>query len=325
MSWSTTLKNRQQIRAQMESGEEIAVMFSDIRGFTSYTARKGDHAAYRLSQLHEALLKKQIEERGGIIVKTMGDGIMAAFAEPMEGIQAAVKIQHAIRSHNKEEPEEPIDVGIGIASGTPIMTEADMIGHSVNLSQRVSSLAKGGQILVTEKIKESTSLSEDLHYLPMGERELKGLEAERLYEVAWMAEVSRLSDAKDHLTLVLTERGTVVIELAKEVQDEIARALEQLKSVPEKEGSALSAFLQRAIAGFTQKIIDKSLGAFGLAREHELGEIDLSLRGKDLIARVGRKKLSLEGVDPEAAAAFLEKLNAVKQRLVKPDADSEGR
>lgn len=318
MSWSTPLKNRQQIRAQMGAGEEIAVMFSDIRGFTSYTARKGDHAAYRLSQLHETLLKEKIEEREGIIVKTMGDGIMAAFTRPSEGIKAAVKIQREIRSHNKGSPKEPIDVGIGLASGTPIMTEIDLIGHSVNLSQRISSLAKGGQILVTKKVKDLTPLEKGLHYLSLGERELKGLGTERIYEVAWMAECCRLSDAENHLTLVLTERGTIVVELAKELQDEIKGALEELKT-SEEEG-AFAALLQRAIAGFTQKVIDKSLNTFGVAREQALDQIDLSLHGTDLIAKLGRKKLSLKGVDPNAAAVFLKKLDEVKQRLARSPA-----
>lgn len=315
MPWGTTLESRQQICAQMEAGEEIAVMFSDIRGFTSYTARKGDHAAYRLSQLHETLLKEKIEEREGIIVKTMGDGIMAAFTKPSEGIKAAVKIQQEIRSRNKGSPEEPIDVGIGLASGTPIMTELDLIGHSVNLSQRISSLAKGGQILTTKKVRDSTPLAEGLHYLSLGERELKGLEAEHIYEVAWMAECCRLSDRENHMTLVLTERGTVVVELAKELQDEIKGALEELKT--SEEAGVFAALWQRAIAGFTKKLIDKSLGAFGVAREQALDQIDLSLHGSDLVAKLGRRKLSLKGVDYKAATVFMKKIDEIKQRLAR--------
>ncbi|MCK4246854.1 adenylate/guanylate cyclase domain-containing protein, partial [Candidatus Bipolaricaulota bacterium] len=158
MSWSTTLKNRHQVRNQMEAGQEIAVMFSDIRGFTSYTARRGDHAAYQLSQLHTALLKERIEEQDGFIVKTLGDGIMAAYPSATKSIQAAVNIQQEIRERNKASSEDPIDIGIGLATGRPIMSNFDMIGHSVNVSQRVSSLAKGGQILVTEQVRQSTPI-----------------------------------------------------------------------------------------------------------------------------------------------------------------------
>ena len=107
MSWSATLKNRQRLRSQIEAGEEIAVMFSDIRGFSSYTVEKGDEAAYHLSQLHTTLLRERIEGHGGVLVKTLGDGIMGAFAEPAESINAAVTIQRSIRTRNQGTPDEP--------------------------------------------------------------------------------------------------------------------------------------------------------------------------------------------------------------------------
>lgn len=316
MSWSTTLKNRQLIRARVESNEEIAVMFSDIRGFTAYTARAGNRAAYHLSQTHESLLKERIESRGGILVKTLGDGVMAAFAEPDQGVRAAVTVQQAIRARNHDLPKEPIDVGIGLASGTPIMTESDMIGHVVNLSQRVSSLAKGGQILVTERIKSEAAVLEGMHYLPVGRQKLKGLEAEPLYEVVWMGEVARLSNAQDDLTLVLTERGTIVVELAKEVQAKIDDALEKLKDVQDKgEDGAFSAFLQRTIARFTQGIIDKSLSAAGITREQPLDRVEITLEGPNPQVRIGKKVVNLHGVDPQDIRNFKEQVAQLKSKL----------
>jgi len=317
MSWSTTLKNRQQIRAQVESNEEIAVMFSDIRGFASYTAKRGDRAAYRLSQLHESLLKGRIEDRSGILVKTMGDGIIAAFPQPLDGIEAAVKIQEEIRLRNQDSPEEGIDVGIGLTSGTPIMTESDMIGHAVNLSQRISSIAKGGQILVTEAIRESTPLSSHLRYIPLGKQEMKGVGVEPVYEVAWMGEVSRLSDGGDGVTLILTDRGTVVVELAKEVQGQIAQALEDLKSSQGQGEPVFSALLQRMVAGLADRAVNRAMGAFGVGREHRLDQVDLVLKGKDVILRLGKKDLQLRGADLEAARAFHLTLEQAK-KIVAP-------
>lgn len=313
MSWSTTLKNRQRLRTQIEAGEEIAVMFSDIRGFSTYTAEKGDRAAYRLSQLHTTLLKDRIEEHGGILVKTLGDGVMGAFDRPAGGIGAAVEIQRAIRARNQETPDEPIDVGIGLASGSPVVTETDMIGHSVNLSQRVSGLAKGGQILVTASIRDAAPLERDLRYLPFGKKDLKGIGREVLYEVLWLGEVSRVSDAEDRFTLVLTDQGTVVLELAKEVRDEIEAALGKL----EGEGP-FSAFLGRAISRFTQRVIDASLGAAGIAREQTLEQVEFSLKGKDLTVRFGKKELPLKDVDVTAARAFMARFDELKRKRTPP-------
>jgi class 3 adenylate cyclase len=313
MSWSTTLKNRQQIRAQVEANEEIALMFSDIRGFASYTAKRGDRAAYRLSQLHESLLKGKIEDGNGVLVKTMGDGIIAAFPRPLDGIEAAVKIQEDIRLRNQDASEEGIDVGIGLASGTPIMTESDMIGHAVNLAQRISSLAKGGQILVTVGIQESTPLPPPLHYIALGERDMKGVGAEHLYEIGWMGEVSRLSDGGDGVTLVLTDRGTVVVELAKEVQTQIAQALQGLTTTSHDREPTPSSLLQRMVAGLADRAVNRALGAFGVGREHGLDQVSLVVRGDDVTLRLGRKDVPLPGANLEAARAFQAALGRAKR------------
>lgn len=282
-------------------------MFSDIRGFTSYTARAGDRAAYELSQTHETLLREQIEMENGIVVKTMGDGIMAAFAELAPALHAAVGIQRAIRKRNAQHPAEPIDVGIGLASGTPVMTEADLIGNSVNLSQRVSSLAKGGQILATEQFALDILSSQGYRYIPLGEVELKGLGAARLYEIEWMAEVARLTDRNDRFTLVLTERGTLVAELERGMRTRGSNADRGRPSKPSA--------LRRGIARFSQAMLDKSINAVGIAREQSIDRVDLSIDGKRLILRVGKKEISLHDVDITQATSFRKKLVQMKHKL----------
>jgi len=295
MSWSTTLKNRQSIRTQLAAGEEIAVMFSDIRGFTLYTAREGDRAAWRLARLHETLLRDEIEGHNGLFVKTLGDGVMAAFAKLRDGITAAVAIQRAIRKVNERSGNQPIDVGIGLASGTPIMTETDLFGNSVNLAQRLSAMAKGGQILVTKKIKEAVPLEEGLRYIPLGRREIKGLGEEEIYEVAWMAELFRISDAHDRITLVLTARGTVVVELAKGMRRENGK----------KSGIRALLTLLRPGKGETDTPPQ-------VRREHPVDEVTAELRRRTLTLHLGRKAIHLRGVAPETAREFIERLESIR-------------
>jgi len=285
-------------------------MFSDIRGFTSYTARKGDRAAYELSRTHEVLLREEIEEQDGIVVKTMGDGIMAAFAELSSAVHAAVGIQKAIRKRNKELPAKSIDVGIGLASGTPIMTEADLIGNSVNLSQRVSSLAKGGQILATEAFTHDVLPSGGYRCIPLGELELKGLGTTSLYEIAWMAEVARLTDRNDRFTLVLTERGTLMAELPKKMRARLDNVTIGPRGAPVR----TSAF-PRGIARFTETMPDKAINAIEIAREQPINCVDISIDGNNVIMRVGEKEIPLGNVDINKAASFRDKLVQMKQEL----------
>jgi class 3 adenylate cyclase len=304
VSWSRTLRIRQSIRAQLEAGEEIALLFSDIRGFSTYTAKRGDQAAYQLSRSHEDILRERIDEFG-ILVKSLGDGVMAAFETPDDAILAAVAIQQAIREHNRQAPEQPIDVGIGVASGRPVMTDIDFIGNAVNLAQRLSSLAKGGQILVTGRVRELARLGDDLYSIPLGTRVLKGIGQEVVEEIAWIQEVARVSDGADRATLILTQRGTVVVELAKDSKQLVREAIGELRAAEAEEEGALSALLQRGIAWFTQRLIGASIAAFGVAREHEVDEVRLRFRRRQLVVETSDGELVLEDVDRASAEAFI--------------------
>ena len=305
MSWSRTLKVRQLLRAQLEMGEEIALLFSDIRGFSTYAAEMGDHAAFRLTQLHEGILKDRISEYG-IVVKSLVDGVMAAFETQTLAIQSAVSIQQAFRERNAENIDDPIDVGIGIASGTPVMTDIDFIGHSVNIAQRLSGQAKSGQILVPQSSCARTPLPEDLSFMPVGERLLKGIGLESLAEVAWIHELARISDALDQITLILTEKGTVVVELAKDAKQGIRDAMEQLQHARSEEDGALSALMQRSIARFTKRLIGLPYSALRIAREQNVSQLQFALRGQTLRVEAPDSSFSLKGVNPLAAKRFME-------------------
>lgn len=305
MSWSRTLKVRQLLRAQLEMGEEITFLFSDIRGFSTYAAEMGDHAAFRLTQLHEGILKDRISEYG-IVVKSLGDGVMAAFETQTLAIRSAVSIQQAFRERNAENIDDPIDVGIGIASGTPVMTDIDFIGHSVNMAQRLSGQAKSGQILVPQSSCSRTPLPKDLYFMPVGERLLKGIGLESLAEVVWIRELARVSDALDQITLILTEKGTIVVELAKDAKQEVRDAMERLQRSRAEEDGLVSAFLQRVVARFTKRLMGLPFSALRIAREQDVDQLKLSLRGSRLTIQTEDDAFALKGVDPLAAKRFIE-------------------
>ena len=314
MSWSRTLKVRQLLRAQLEMGEEIALLFSDIRGFSTYAAEMGDHAAFRLTQLHEGILKDRISEYG-ILVKSLGDGVMAAFETAELAIQAAVSIQQAFRERNAENIEDPIDVGIGIAVGTPVMTDIDFIGHSVNMAQRLSGQAKSGQIIVPASLCVGISLPEGLHFIPIGERGLKGIGSVALAEVVWIRELARISDALDQITLILTQRGSIVVELAKDAKQEVRDAMEQLQRVRAEDEGAFSALLQRSIARFTKRLIGLPFSAARIAREQDVDQLELTLKGNTLKIDTSDGTFAIKGVDIEIAKTFVERARSLSASL----------
>jgi class 3 adenylate cyclase len=310
VSWSRTLKIRQQLRAQIAAGEEIALLFSDLRGFSTYAMREGDRAAFQLAQQHDALLREKISDFG-IVVKSLGDGIMAAFETTTAAIDAAVAIQRFLRERNAQ-GVDPIHVGIGVSSGTPIMTDIDFIGHAVNLAQRLSAISKGGQILTTEHVQRSTPLLDDLRYLPLGQRALKGIGTESVVEIAWLKEIARVSDRRDRVTLILTERATLLVALARDARQEVRIALADLIAGGPDDLGSISSFLERAAARLLLRLVRRASAAFDGPRELAVDSARLSYRRDGLMLRSSASELWLRGADPSSARAFMKAVSRMQ-------------
>jgi hypothetical protein len=150
-----------------------------------------------------------------------------------------------------------------------------------------------------------TTLPDELHFMPLGDRMLKGIGSEPVAEVAWIREIARISDALDQITLILTEKGTIVVELAKDAKQEIRDALEQLRRARPEEDGLISAFLQRSMAGLTKRLIGVPYAGLRIAREQDIGLLKFSLKGNTLGIRSSDGGFSLKGVDPLVAQGFL--------------------
>src|SRR5678815_3769416 len=84
----------------------VTILFSDIRGSTSYFEKHGDVAGMGMVQRHNDLLFPVIRDNGGFVVKTIGDAIMARFSEPECAVRAAVGMQRVLAADNGPRTEE---------------------------------------------------------------------------------------------------------------------------------------------------------------------------------------------------------------------------
>jgi len=87
-------------------GPAVTILFTDIRGFTSFTDRHGDEAAFRMLAEHNELLHEQIELHGGHVVKTEDDSFTVAF----EAARAAITCAMAIQAHWRFEGVEMMSI-----------------------------------------------------------------------------------------------------------------------------------------------------------------------------------------------------------------------
>jgi class 3 adenylate cyclase len=160
----------------------ITILFSDIEGWTPMTD-KGDERAYTLLQGHNQIFRQAITQHDGWEVKSYGDGFMLAFPSSRKAILCALEIQKGLEKSNQQY-EQSIRVRIGIHSGEPIQQGDDYIGRAVNLASRIQNEANGGQILISEVVRNLAGPIQGVQYVDRGIFKLQGIEEkQRLYEV----------------------------------------------------------------------------------------------------------------------------------------------
>ena len=152
---------------------EVTVMFTDLEGFTRFTAEYGDEAAVAVVSEHQRQVGPIVRSRGGRIVKRMGDGLMLAFPAPEAAVLAGLELVDAV--------EVPLRLRAGIHIGEAVVTHDDIVGHAVNVAARITEDTPAGTVLVSVDVREAVSREADgvLRGVRFGRarrRKLKGLE-----------------------------------------------------------------------------------------------------------------------------------------------------
>jgi class 3 adenylate cyclase len=135
---------------------DIALLFTDIKGSTALYQRIGDLNAFQLVQQHFDWLREATVRHGGAIVKTIGDAVMAAYPDAVHAVGAALDMRNAVERFNRDQPERPMSLKIGIHHGAAIAVtlngELDYFGQTVNIASRVQAMANAREICVTAEV-----------------------------------------------------------------------------------------------------------------------------------------------------------------------------
>lgn len=158
------------------------VAFTDIVGFTEFTAIQGDEQALRLLERHEELLGCVLPPEARI-VKNLGDGFLVWFPEPQPAVDALVRFQERLE---KDDDTWLLAVRVGAHFGAPLDRHGDLVGHDVNVASRILDVAGPGEVLVSEPLVDAagdTGIPGGLAEL--GPVSMKGIpEPVRLYRVS---------------------------------------------------------------------------------------------------------------------------------------------
>src|SRR5258708_7832725 len=97
----------------------VTLLFTDMVGSTRLLEKLGDDAAQEVVETHFHLLRRAIARSGGREVKSLGDGLMVAFASPVDAVRCAVSMQHAVAEENQRNPDRAVHLRVGLHPGAP--------------------------------------------------------------------------------------------------------------------------------------------------------------------------------------------------------------
>jgi adenylate cyclase len=195
---------------------EVTILISDIRGFTSMSEKKEPAEIVHMLNEYFEVMVDVLFRMNGTLDKYVGDEIMALFGAPVDmpdaplhAVKCAVEMSKALKEFNRTRVAdglEAIQIGMGINTGRVITgaigstrtLQYTAIGDAVNTAARLCSIAKPGEIIVSENTMMRVGGSVDSQSLPAVK--VKGKENElRIYNVmgikgdAWRAERTRPS------------------------------------------------------------------------------------------------------------------------------------
>jgi ABC-type transport system substrate-binding protein/class 3 adenylate cyclase len=150
-------------------------LIADVRGYTAFTQAHGDEAAARLASRFAEVVRDQVGSGGGEVVELRGDEALCVFDSPRATIRCAVSLQQRFADEIRARPDLPLRVGIGIDVGEAVPVEEGFRGGALNLAARLCSLAKPGEVLVSEGVVLFARRVEGVEYVGQGRVSLKGL------------------------------------------------------------------------------------------------------------------------------------------------------
>lgn len=170
-----------------------AILFTDIIRFSQMMG-EDEGRALSLLEEHDRLVEEMVCKHKGVILKHIGDSVMASFASAVHAVSCAVKIQTALARRNMVMPDsEQILIRIGIHIGDVVIKGYDIIGDGVNIAARIEPLCDPGGICISQDVLNQVRNQLDIKTESLGLRELKNIQSPvHIYKVL----VNLLTSAK---------------------------------------------------------------------------------------------------------------------------------
>ena len=143
------------------------VVFADVEGSTALVDRVGDVAGTDAVGRQLDRVRERLGTYGGREVKSLGDGLMLTFGSPRQAVGFALATQRALAMSSPR-------VRMGINTGEVIDTSTDPIGGAVNAAARIAARAVGGEVLISDVVRQLVGVAPAIAFVDRGRQRLKG-------------------------------------------------------------------------------------------------------------------------------------------------------
>jgi len=301
----------------LEMGGEkrmVTIMMTDLRGFTALSERLKPEQVVQMLNSYFEVMVEVILQYNGTINEIIGDALLVIFGAPQEmsdrtqrAIACAIEMQNAmakVNEQNRAQGLPELEMGIGLNEteaivgniGSSKRSKYAVVGSGVNMTSRIESYTVGGQILISESVRQEVGeilrIDAQLEVLPRGaDIPLK------IYEVGGIAGL---------YNLVLEAKDPALVTLMREIP--LRYTVLEGKDVVQKETEGSVVRLSKNCAEI------KLRGSISVLNnlKMNLGDVDEKLSARNFYGKVierPRKKgptqlIRFTSVPPEIDAYF---------------------
>ncbi len=195
-----------------ETRKLAAIMAVDVVGYSRLMGEDEAGTARAVREHREAALPL-VANRGGRIVKTMGDGLLLEFPSVVAAVECAVAIQRLMAERNADTPEaKRIVYRIGVNLGDVLIEGDDILGDGVNIAARLEGICEPGGVLISSAAYEQARGKIDAGFVDVGEKALKNI-AEPIRVYSLQAAVSAGARARRSARKTRSARAALAVAI----------------------------------------------------------------------------------------------------------------
>ncbi len=153
-----------------------AILSADMASYSRLMERDEEGVITRQKAHRREAIDPEINSRGGRIVKTTGDGMLAEFPSAQEAVRCAIDIQTAMAEREgASAPDDRIVYRVGINLGDIIVDDDDVFGDGVNVAARLQGLSEPGGVCISDIVHQTVAERVAQPFRDMGSQRVKNI------------------------------------------------------------------------------------------------------------------------------------------------------